>query len=198
MSELLTPDILKASLEITHDEDDALIEILADIAEGRFQADSGSMIAKTAYTEFHDGNSSVLVLRRKPIDPDLTKFVVVDTKGTMDPADEETLVGTESYRLDHEAGLLYRTTSHGRTRWWETGQRRWRITYNAGLELHEDWENGIKEDLLGALMQLGDHLYENRDPTLTSEGSGLAMRRMQKLALPIEVAAVFQRYSPII
>ena len=215
-AELLTVDNFKEYAGVIGDTDNALITRLITRAKKSLEGYTRNPVDITTYTERYTVEGDVLILKHLPIDSE-TSIVVTDTRCSSDE-DEWEVIESDRYEVSHQEGRIVRT---GRFGWfddygrgqasrrnsrrrrsanrWGYGQRRWQVSYAAGLAAHEDWDSFVCGELEGTMEDLVMFWFENRDPGIMSESLGGGVSRnlgMQK-QIPDRIEVVWEQYRPI-
>lgn len=185
---------IKLYLELDHDGDDALLQILLDDAHARLRGFVNTRIDDTEdeFTEYHNGGSHRIFLRNPYIDEET--IIVTDTKGTKTTSDDETLDST-LWRIQPETGILMRTTANGGRLRFASGLRRWKVVYDGGLDKDPLWTAVILPDLADSVKQLVAHLYENRNPGAETEKEGDISTKTRRGQLPDRVQETWAKYA---
>lgn len=186
---------VKNYANIEHDGDDELVGDLIEEAEARLQGYIRIPIESSAYTEYHDGGTSILFLERWPLDA--STVVVTDTQGTEGAGDDET-VDSDRYRVDASRGEVMRTSISGQRQTWAGGRRRFKVAYEGGLEKHEHWDDFVEAELRASLRDLVVEWYYNRSPGASSEREGAGIGRNtgpESREIPARVRAVWDHYT---
>lgn len=194
---ILTVQQTKNYLEIETQAFDALLDALIEEAEAIMQGYVQVPITKASYTELHDGGTSILFLRRYPVDGDTV--VVTDTQGTVDGGSDDEVIVSTAYRVYPEKGEVMKTSTNGQRSVWAQGRRRFSVAYDAGLDQHPQWSTHVKAELRASLRDLVAHWYEHRRPGASEvrEGGGLSVRLRGGLqdSVPDRVRETWDRYS---
>lgn len=193
---ILRVDEAKAYLTIEHNDDDVLVGDLIEEAEATLQGYLEVPIESVETTEYHDGGTSVLFLRRFPIDED--GITVTDTQGTSEDATDDEEAEASKYRVYPEKGQLVRTSTTGIRSRWPVGHRRWKVEYTGGLDQHPDWSRRVKAELRASLRDLVAHWYLNREAAVSriNEGAGMSKSfAATDREIPGRVRAVWDRYT---
>lgn len=194
MGVLLTLSQAKDYLEVEHTGDDTLIGELVDEAEARMMGYLEVPITATTYTEFHDGGTSILFLRRFPIDG--TSVTVTDTQGTSEDATDDETFSATKYRVYADRGEIMRTSTTGQRKTWAHGRRRWKVEYDGGLDQHPLWSTVVQPELRGTIRALVAEWYDNRQPGAGSESDGEVRRSTpgSERDIPSRVQSVWDQY----
>lgn len=197
-TKLITTDEAKKFIVVEHSDDDKLLASMVERAHARLQGYVRRALDAIERSETFDGGQAALFLTHWPVS---SVASVVDNKGTVDTADNETLETTE-YRLDGSTGMLWRTSNHGRKRLWEPGQQRFVVTYTGGLAASDLWDDYEREELAASLLDLVAYWYRHRDPALREQRDGMGVSQAWEQmegphgprSVPATVRAVWDTY----
>lgn len=175
---LVTLAEVKETLE-SPPEDDALLANLIERASRAVERYTGRVFLHTSLTEWHDGGSATLYLHRRPV---VQVVSVTDTEHGV-------AVPEEQYVIDPGAGMLIRRLGK-----WETGVRRWEVSYVAGYGVTTAEVPG---DVKQAVIQLVTAWYNRRDPGVTAERIGDYSRDVEA-GLPQQVRELLEPYVEVV
>lgn len=182
MGELVDKARVKNSLRLEHSGDDAFIDTLIDEAEAMMQEYIGTPITPLTFTEYFDGGGSKLFLSHHPVDP--STVAIVDRGPELEDASDDDTTGpddtsgeltNEDYELYPQIGMIRKTNTvgnFGRDIFFAKGARRWKITYDAALNQHDQWGAWVEELLAASVTDLVVHIYESPDPSRRREQFG--------------------------
>lgn len=164
VTKLVTLTRVKQELEITDNSKDALLNAKIDEATSDIEAHLNRTLSRIAATETFwtepggQGLADVLVLDRAPV-PSITSVTVDDV-----------LVETDEYRLDADAGLLYRLDSGGYPYVWQWCKSIV-VVYAGGFLLPGETGRTLPPALEAAAVELMQSywLSRGRDPLIRSE-----------------------------
>jgi hypothetical protein len=169
----------KDYLQVTHTDDDAMIQGLLLGLESTIREYLKSTIEATELTQYFNGDTPYILLPNIPIDTGET-FTVHD-----DIYDEE-ITDTDMYRVVASTGHVYYNNEAQR---WPEGIQRYRITYTGGLAVRDDYNLVLYRIKVAELTWLSD-LYYNRKASNTWEKFDDIEERKELEIMPKRVEAL--------
>ena len=143
----------------------------------RIRQSSLAVSTQTEYAQVHGAGQRMIVLRRRPV----VGIAVITNDGAV--------LSASSYRVDLDAGLLYRTGNS----YWSDEPDGVQVHYGAGYDA-----TTIPDELVEAATEIAVSMF-NRAPLagLDQQDDGAMVVRVSQDAIPATARAVLRKYADI-
>lgn len=174
-----------------HDADDVLLGDLIEEAEGELEGYIGCFLVAAETVQVFDGGKPYIRLRNLPLKPN-APFEVRDLRDGVSAAE---VLQSGAYRVDRFGHLEYGRGTYD----WPAGGGRYEVRYTGGLDQRPDWERVVKPRLRKTIRDLVADWYENRNPSATTDSSGVGVSIVKPVRqIPEGILETWNDYRPLI